>query len=72
MVEYPLYATEAYNAFVKELVEARLSERIDIADMKMPSYLIKGIEEYTNYDIRDLLWYADCIGLDISLEKCLW
>lgn len=72
MVEYPLYATEAYKKFVDDLVLARKAEGLTLDDLKMPRYLAQGIEEHSNYDIRDILWYADCLGLDMSLDKALW
>jgi hypothetical protein len=72
MVEYPLYATEAYKQFVDDLVLARKAEGMNVEDLKMPKHLAQGIEDKTNYDIRDILWYADCLGLDMSLDKSLW
>jgi hypothetical protein len=72
MIEYPLYATEAYEQFVSDLVLARKAEGLSLDDLKMPKYLAQGIESHTNYDIRDILWYADCLGLDMSLDKSLW
>lgn len=72
MVEYPLYATEAYESFVKALALARKAEGLSLDDLKMPKHLARGIEEGTNYDIRDILWYADCLGLDMSLDGALW
>lgn len=72
MVEYPLYATEAYKKFVDDLVLARKAEGLALDDLGMPRYLAQGIEDHSNYDIRDILWYADCLGLDMSLDKSLW
>ena len=72
MVEYPLYATEAYEKFVDDLVLARKAEGLTLDDLNMPKHLARGIEEHTNYDIRDILWYADCLGLDMALDKALW
>lgn len=72
MIDYPLYATEAYKKFVDDLVLARKAEGISLDDLGMPKYLAQGIEDHTNYDIRDILWYADCLGLDMSLDKSLW
>jgi hypothetical protein len=72
MIDYPLYATEAYKKFVDDLVLARKAEGVSLDDLNMPKYLAQGIEDHTNYDIRDILWYADCLGLDMSLDKSLW
>lgn len=72
MIDYPMYATEAYRKFVEDLVLARKAEGMSLDDLKMPKYLAQGIEDQTNYDIRDILWYADCLGLDMSLDKSLW
>ena len=72
MMDYPLYATEAYKKFVDDLVLARKAEGLTIEDLDMPKHLARGIEEHSNYDIRDILWYADCLGLDMSLDKSLW
>lgn len=72
MIDYPLYATEAYKQFVDDLVMARKAENMTLDDLAMPLHLARGIEEQTNYDIRDILWYADCIGIDVSLDKALW
>jgi hypothetical protein len=72
MVEYPVYATEGYDSFIDELILARKAENLEIDQLAMPLHLARGIEEKTNYDIRDILWYADCIGLDINLASSLW
>jgi len=72
MINYPLYATEGYARFVDDLILARKAEGLSVDDLKMPRHLARGIEEKTNYDLRDILWYADCIGLDIELGDSLW
>jgi hypothetical protein len=70
MIDYPLFATEGYKKLVEDLVLARKAEGLRIDDLNMPVHLARGIEERTNYDIRDLLWYADCIGVDMAVN--LW
>ena len=52
MMDYPLYATEAYKKFVDDLVLARKAEGLTLEDLDMPKHLARGIEEHSNYDIR--------------------
>lgn len=72
MIEYPLYATEAHRKLVDDLVSARRAEGLSLDDLDMPRYLAAGVEDHTNFDIRDIVWYADCLGLDMSLDSSLW